>query len=141
MKIFFKDDAPEIINNTFYISGKIEIGDEYQCFKSSLVFWNKEAYLSQWKKSLKQFVNEDLNSTYLLTDVSNPDYANFFFWWILYKDGALVRVQEAILFTSDLNENYDLLDLYEYIPSYESHTEDGVEISEWTTSLYNLKTF
>jgi hypothetical protein len=71
----------------------------------------------------------------------NPQYANFIFWWILYKEDKIVHIQNHVLFLETISEGFKIENIHSYIPEREIYTEDGEAISEWSIDIKEIKDF
>ncbi len=133
-------DKFEITDDEKFSSGKIIIGEFSEDFQASMSYWNRDKYVFQWKQALRRIIG-DAKTTALITSMYDPQLANFIFWWILYRDGEDVYVQNHVLFMDDIDDSFDEKCIYDYIPLRETVNEDGDNISEWTTNLKVIKAF
>ncbi len=61
-------------------------------------------------------------------------------WWIMYREGDDVYVQNRLLFMDNLSSPFLEENLYSYIKSRETVNEDGCEIiSEWQTNISEIQ--
>lgn len=122
------------------IPGYLVIGEFNETFQASLSYWDRDKYLSQWKEALRRLSNGE-RSTALVTKMYNPNTANFIFWWVFYLIKDIVHIQNQILFLNELERPFEESNLYEFIPARETHTQDGILISEWTVNISDIKNF
>ncbi len=120
--------------------GLIVIGDFEERFEASLSYWAVEDYQKQWKQALERIIAGEPKSS-LITSMHDPQNANFVTWWLLYRDGQQVHVQNQLLFMDQISGPYDLANPYVYIPDRETVDEDGNRISEWRTTIAEIEEF
>ncbi len=120
--------------------GKILIGEFYENFHASLSYWDSDKYEFQWKQALTRII-EGASTTALITSMYDPQLANFIFWWVLYRDGEDIYIQNHVLFMDDIDGSFEEGCVYDYIPQREIVNEDGDRISEWVTELKAIKSF
>ena len=77
----------------------------------------------------------------LLTAYHDPPTTNFMRWRPMYPMDANIRFNEQLLFLDQLGEPFDLSRLNHYALPYESETEDGDPISEWSVDREDLARF
>lgn len=119
--------------------GKICFGNFNEYFEASLSFWKAENYRQQWIEAAKKIFEFD--RTAFITNLSNPETANFIVWWIAWKSGETIFIQNHLLFLNKLSEPFDLKNPYKFINSREIETEEGEKISEWKISLSDIIKF
>lgn len=121
--------------------GEIKIDYFKESFLASLSFWNQANYQAHWKDSLQKIASNNFNQSCLITSMYNPQYANFIFWWILYKEDQIVHIQNHVLFLETISEGFKIENIHSYIPEREIYTEDGETISEWSIDIKEIKDF
>jgi hypothetical protein len=120
--------------------GSLKIGYFSEDFRSSLSYWDRNKYLSQWREALKRLLNGERCSA-LVTTMYDPKNANFIFWWVMYLIGDDVHMQNHVLFLDELERQFDESELYSFIPEREEQTEEGQPISEWVVKISAIKGF
>lgn len=133
--------AIEIVDRTYPIGrGRIQLGDFEEAFEISFEYWSPEEYEQQWLNALHRLLTEGGMSA-LITSVTDPESANFLWWWPAYRDDEVVVFQNAVLLLDDLRESFELSRYEEFIPPREQRTEDGEPISEWHVSTSDVYDF
>lgn len=121
--------------------GRIEIGDFSEHFQIDLSFWNQVMYESQWQHGIARLL-DGAETSCLIQSLSNPEAANFIFWWPMYRlTNDLVAMQNGVLMLEELGETFDASDPYRFLRPRRTVTEDGARISEWSISLAELAAF
>ncbi len=138
MKIDF-DEKFSTLRNEKIAVGEICLGIFSENFESSLSFWKIEDYQKHWiEAALKIF---EINRTAFITDLYNPQTANFLTWWKAWKVGDRVFFQNQILFFDQLFEQFDLDNPYKFIENRTTETETGFKVSEWEISSEEINNF
>ncbi|WNJ95662.1 hypothetical protein RND59_00630 [Vibrio ruber] len=117
--------------------GNIKIEDFSEDFHVPLSYWDRNEYLSQWTKGLEVIFSGGKKSAFI-TAMYNPTTANFIFWWIIYRVGNDVYIQNYVLFVDELKEPFDENNFIRYVPERETITEDGAPISEWKVNIDDI---
>lgn len=120
--------------------GRITIDDFEELFELPTDYWNFGDYISHWVKELTDVV-EGKTKTALLTTMFYPDQANFFITWPIYRDGDTVYVQNRIIFLEEIEGDFEIEKLSEYVGDRMTIDEDGKKISEWKTDIASIKEF
>ena len=120
--------------------GVIVLGDFKEEFLASLYEWTKEDYRQQWKHAIRSLL-EGSEKAGLITDYGSPAIASHLTWWVLFRKEENILVQNHLLFFDDLDREFNVTRAAEFIKEYESHSEGGVRISEWTVSIGELRDF
>lgn len=128
----------EIIESTFYRRFRIVIGDFAEQLLSPLTFWSVDDYFSHWRVQLFNFLRNNLDKSFLITEMQNPETANFIRWWVLYREGDSVCFQEQLLFLDELEGRFSIESAFRYVGDHQILNEDGDEISEWKISVQEL---
>jgi CdiI N-terminal domain len=120
------------------MEGEIIIGDFQETFLISLEYWGIEDYKRQWAEGLDRIKIHEQSC--LVSSVQDPTKAPWLNWWVLYKEGAKIFIQNQLF----VNELYKVTigksaftpeTCYKYISPRITHTDEGEEISEWSISL------
>lgn len=118
--------------------GRICIGSFEEEFEMVFEYWTPAQYKRQWREGVRRIVDNRPTSC-LLTSIGDPTTANFFFWWPIYRVYDRICVQNQMLFLDDLEESFDLSDPYRSVRARETVSEDGSRISEWQTTIADLR--
>ncbi len=119
--------------------GRIEIGEFSERFVSDVSLWTRADYERQWRKAA--LLIQDSDRAAMITSLTAPSSANFIRWWVLYREGDGVILQEQILFFDELTARFDPEAPERFVKERETRSEDGQMISEWTTSREALRAF
>jgi hypothetical protein len=117
--------------------GRVQIGSFVELFKMSFEHWSPTHYERQWRAGAKRLLKNQLTSC-LLASVTNPESANFFFWWPMYRVENNIYIQNQTLFSNQLDETFDLSNPYRFIHPRETVSDGGVPISEWQTTTDHI---
>lgn len=120
--------------------GWIQIGDFAESFEMVFEFWSPQEYQRHWIEAIRRMV-DGAEVGALVTSVTNPDTANFLFWWPMYREGNRIIFQNQILFLTELEQPFRLEEYVAFVPRRETINEDGDKISEWAVPLADLKGF
>jgi hypothetical protein len=136
--IAFTNKEPQ--NNEQVAHGYLKIGTFEECFEASLTYWKRSDYENHWSEGLKRLLLGNDKSA-LVTSMNDPQNANFIFWWVMYVLGGRVYIQNHVLFLERLDMAFDEKNIYKHIPIRETHTEEGVPLSEWVVDLDDIASF
>lgn len=117
--------SPDIPN------GLIQLGDYSENLIIPIEYWTKEQYEEQWQNALHDICNRPNSSTLIVTAMFDVTYSEYVECWALYRKDDTIFVQNKLLFTSDINYEFDINKLSEYIGERKTVTEEGHLISEW----------
>ena len=121
--------------------GHITIDDFVEDFEAPLWFWKTVDYERQWAFGIQRILDGAAKScliTSLIEPVKTGDYV-FGSWWMLYRDGVNVILQQQLLIGDVVGDRFDVANPYDAVPDYRAKTEEGDLLSSWTTSLHELK--
>lgn len=136
---FVDRESPGRIANAELVQpGRLVVGDFEEGFEASISFWSVRDYERSWLVSLERIL-ERASTSCLITSIYDPANANFLVWWPLYRQGAVVYVQNQILFLHDIRGQFDLTNPYGHILKRQVVNKDGSPISEWTTSIQDIQ--
>ena len=124
--------------NSSYV--EITIDEFHDKFLASHDYWDRKKYLHQWIEGLSKVIFGESNSL-LITNMYDPQKANFIFTWLMYVIGEKVVFQNKLFILKELNEPFNENDPYTCIPIRITTTDEGYEISEWVTDIESLKEF
>ncbi len=121
--------------------GRITVGTDFsEKFEADLSYWDRSRYEEDWRTNVRRLV-EGAERAVLLTSITAPTTANFFFWWPLYRVGEAVHVQNQLLFLDELTAPFDPARSWDFVADRETVNEDGLRISEWQCSLSDLRSW
>lgn len=120
--------------------GVIQLGSHQEVFHAVLGFWSAEEYRASWIAALRRLVS-GAEVSCLLTSVSNPEEAEFFTAWPLYRSGDDVYVQNQLIFVDELGHDFDPDAPWESVGPHASVDEDGNRISEWRLDRADIEGF
>lgn len=125
---------PKKINNVLSYGGLISIGMFSETIVVPVDLWTKEDYERQWKYGLERIKTKSVSC--LVTYIHNPQIRPFLEWWILYKVGDYVCVQNVMyadfVYKEEIgNKPFTPETCYDFIPPRITEFEDGGRPSEW----------
>ncbi|MGW6534080.1 hypothetical protein [Streptomyces venezuelae] len=77
----------------------------------------------------------------LVTSITDPATADFVFCWPLYRRGTDVYVQNAVVFLGELADAFRPTEPWLSVEPRGTVDEDGNEISEWRTTIDEVRAF
>lgn len=119
----------------------IQLDEHVEHFPLDLSYWNAEAYVKQWRDSLKALVTENHSVALLITSVEPPAEAGRCTAFVLYKEGDSVFVQQHLLAYRDSRSSINWRRLLASVGRRETIDEDGNRISEWNTEMEDIRAF
>jgi hypothetical protein len=120
--------------------GLIIIGDFEERFEASLSYWSVKDYQRHWWQALERIKAGEIKSS-LITNMYDPQTANFILWWPLYRDGQDVFVQNHVVPMDEINGTFDPVNPYVHVRDRETVNEDGKRISEWKTTVAEIEDY
>ncbi len=131
------DGAPVIL-------GKIVIDNFRETFAPSLSFWTRDQYEMQWIRALEKLVAGEDRSA-LITDYVEPPTEvtsnSYLVWWPMYREGDTIFVQNHLLFFHQLSRPFSLDRFWESVPDRRIVGEEGQKVSEWVTTVQDIRDF
>ncbi|MBV9110201.1 MAG: hypothetical protein JO306_12395 [Gemmatimonadetes bacterium] len=121
--------------------GEIRLGDFGERFLANLSFWSEAEYERQWRDAVGRILSAEDAVSALITSTGDPSDTAGVMWWTMYRQGALIQVQNHICFFDQLPEPFDLADPYRSVPPHRRVGEDGEAISEWTVTVAEVESF
>lgn len=118
---------------------RVMIGKFEETILIPLDYWTKEEYCQQWITSINNLLAEEKSKSALLVEMYNPEYANFIKWWPIYRDRDIVYIQNHILLLDELPTLFKPDDLESLVPNRKTIGENGEKISEWASSVSELR--
>jgi len=129
------------INKTNYGAdvavGEVALDDFVERFEASLIFWDTDRYESQWRQGIDRLLDGAPKSC-LITSILEPKYEHFGTWWVLYRDGQQVLVQNQLLLLDVFGSGFDPDQPYASIRDRVSLCAEGERISEWSINFDDI---
>ncbi len=122
------------------VVGEITLGEHQERFHSAIDYWSTRQYEESWHTALKRLVDGEEVSC-LVTNMVDPEHANFLTVWPLYRIGNQVHVQNQIVFLQELDHPFSAAEPWRSVDARETVDEDGNRISEWVVSLHDVRQF
>jgi hypothetical protein len=122
-------------------TGRIVIGDFEETFQIPLDFWSLPEYQRSWRKAYFAIKDDQHSRSCLVVAMTNPERSNFVTCWPLYREGEEVHVQNSLIFLDELESAFEVEEPWASLGPRRTVNEDGVEISEWTVSMNELRSF
>lgn len=121
--------------------GRIKVGDFTETFRMDLSFWTVDEYRQSWRRALAELQRAEKVTSCLISSITDPECSNFISCWPMYRDGDAVYLQNSIIFLAELDEPFDPQEPWRYVQPRSSVDEDGNRISEWVTSVSQVRQF
>lgn len=118
-----------VIGSILHGKARIIIGDLEETLMLPLSYWSAGDYRAHWAKNLREYLLENKDKSFLITEMYDPRYANFIRWWVMYRIREFTCFQEKIHFLS--SDAFDLESAQNLIPAYTNKNDEGEDISEW----------
>ncbi len=128
------------VHKTLEAVGEIVLGDFREAFVASLSFWTKKQYEAHWREALNRMVR-NVSPSCLITEIYEPGYGHFGFWWPMWRRGHEILVHHQGLLLMEGDEPFDPNNPYGFIQEYYRINEDGHKLSEWRVSVDEISTF
>jgi hypothetical protein len=138
--MLFSISFDKVVREKSELSGIIKIDQFSESFRSSVTFWAKADYESQWREALSRLL-AGAGSSCLLTSVSRPESANFFEWWPMYRTDENIEFQNGLLFLDRLPEKFSFPRIYDYVTASDLQSNDNPDVSRWYTSISAIEKF
>ena len=129
------DEKPKKRNGVFVIDGELQINDFMEHLYIPLDWWSLSDYLKQWQEGFNYLEHHDRSC--LVVSIHNPHIRPYINWWLLYKVGDKVHIQNQLvigeIYEKQVGDKpFNLETCYDFIPERgEPYDEDGNKISEW----------
>ena len=120
--------------------GEITLDAHVERFESPTYLWPVERYERQWLQAAERLVAGAPTSAFF-TAVHAPDDTELHRWWVMYREGDAVHVQEQLLLINDVPAPLVLSDPYRAIRPRNRRSDDGSPISEWRLAIEDLREF
>ena len=125
-----------------YAKGRITIGEMRESFCAALDVLSKRDYMTQWVDAVER-LERGYDSSAVVTCYADRGGEIIGMWWVLHREAgsSSVRVHNQLILRDQVGDAFGMACWQEYLPKYERIAEDGGEISEWATSIQDLRTF
>jgi hypothetical protein len=120
--------------------GKITLGAHWESFHAATDYWSLHDYEESWRTALKRLADGEEVSC-LITNMVDPEHANFLTTWPLYRIGNQIYVHNVLIFPEDLDEPFNPAEPWLSVGPRETVDEDGNHLSEWAISLDDVRQF
>jgi hypothetical protein len=121
--------------------GRIVVREFAEGFPMDLTYWGVGQYCASWLKALRFLEGEDDATSCLISSITDPENSNLIFCWPLYRSGDIVYVQNSIIFIEDLDGGFVADEPWRFVEPRSTVDEDGREISEWQTTVDEVRDF
>lgn len=136
---FLPDRVPDLDTGDPAAYGQITFSDDQERFLASLRFWDTRRYEAQWLDGLRRITKDQTSC--LITSITDPRHSTYLFWWPMYRYDGIVHVQNHLLLFNQLMKDFNSDNPYEHIPTRETISENGRQISEWVATLDEIESF
>lgn len=120
--------------------GEIKIGSFRETFLADVTsYWDEERYEAQWVKAVSCILVGERSA--LITQITDPSTSNFIRWWAMYREGDDVKLQDEMIFLDQLSGPFDPGEVERFVRPRMTITEEGQEISEWSTTTSAVRAF
>jgi hypothetical protein len=117
---------------------QIDINDFSERFPAPIGVWDLEQYKQQWRDCIQR-VSEGKEKDYLVTGMRDPKSSDFISLFVLYREGENIFIQNQIVFCEGNEVQISTMNILDLVEDRETHTDDGVQISEWKISIGELR--
>jgi len=117
---------------------EIRIKNYSKTYSMPVDTWSVEEYEQQWREGLERIKTHDTSCLIGAIQKGKPN--SFINWWILYKEGNTVYIQQNLTFNDTvppgkLLENLTVQNCYSYITPREIVTDGGAKRYEWKIKI------
>ncbi|WP_078516759.1 hypothetical protein [Streptomyces sp. HGB0020] len=106
-----------------------------------LTYWDVAMYRASWVRALSFLERANDATSCLISSITDPEKSNFISCWPLYRAGEIVYVQNSIIFLEELAEDFVPAEPWRFVEPRSTIDEDGNEISEWQTTIGDVREF
>ncbi|HVS39630.1 MAG TPA: hypothetical protein VMS17_29000 [Gemmataceae bacterium] len=133
--ITFVSDAPEEQPDGWVgLWGSVQLGAYAEDFLAPLGPWQRADYERQWIDAAQRLVSPAARAAFFT--------AAFQFWWVMWREGKTVIVQEQLLIPERLEGLTDWQAApYQLIWERQATSGDGTPISEWRLGVADIEGF
>jgi hypothetical protein len=137
-----EESAPGLDPGVRAVQGKIRIGDYFETIITSLISWTPKQYERHWLTAVQRVV-EGGDRSALITSYVEPAHGpdDYLVWWPLYREGETVHIQNHMLFFAQLTGPFSPELFWTSVRDRRTVDDEGLAISEWTTTVDSLSTF
>lgn len=119
---------------------EIRINEFSERFVAPIEQWMLDDYNQQWKTAVTRIIKGAIKD-YFMASMRDPEKSDFVSVYAMYREEERVYVQNQIIICSGNEEIIRSGDLSSLVNDREIETDDGERISEWETSIEDLKRF
>lgn len=113
---------------------QINIDDFCERFPIPTSVWDVEQYKQQWRDCIQR-ISEGNIKDFLITGMRDPSSSDFISLFALYRVRDSIFIQNQIILCEGNEAQILTMSILDLVEDRETHTEDGVEISEWEISI------
>ncbi|MFE3268905.1 hypothetical protein [Streptomyces sp. NPDC059215] len=121
--------------------GRVTVGAFTETFSMDLTFWDAKRYEESWARALRRVEETDMNTSCLVTFITDPKAGNFVRCWPLYRIHGEIFVQNSLIIFGDLDHSFDPENPWHSVEPREVVDEDGSNISEWHVDVGAVQRF
>lgn len=131
---FVGDVADQQPDGWMGLPGRTELGSEAEHFLAPIDRWQRFDYERQWIEAARRLLRPEARAGFFTSA--------FHRWWVMWREGEEVIVQEHLLIPEQLATITDWRAApYQLIEDRRSANEDGMPISEWLLNVADIKGF
>lgn len=135
------DKKPKKIHNILTYVASIKINDFYETLHIPVDWWDINEYKQQWKEAVENLRKH--GKSCLIVAIHNPKIDLYLNWWVLYKEGNTVYIQNQMFIDHTYKEflgNTIITreNCYNFISERSITNEYGDKISEWSVTWPEL---
>lgn len=121
--------------------GFIRIGDFRERFIVPIDVWDEARYVAHWHDSLSRLGDGSIDAACLIVSFEPEARSEQLMWWVLYRIGNVVHVQNQMMFYAQRSERFDPLRPEKSILPREVLCEDGEPVSEWSLQFAEVQKY
>ncbi len=121
--------------------GRIVVGEFSETFPMDFSWWSPTEYRAHWSTALDRLEHAEHVESCLLSSMRNPETAGFLDCWPLYREGRDVFVRNSLIFLDRIDGEFDVERPWRHIEARSPVNEDGHTISEWRTTMDDVRAF
>jgi hypothetical protein len=131
---FVSDTAEQQPDGWAELPGRTELGSWVEQFLAPLDRWQRFDYERQWIEAAQRLLGPAARAGFFTSA--------FHLWWVMWREGEEVIVQEHLLTPEQLATITDWrVTPYQLIEDRCSVSEDGTPISEWFFNVVDIEGF
>ncbi len=133
--IAFTSDVPERQPEGWVgLRGHTRLGAHAENFLAPLGAWQRADYERQWIEAARRLLGPAARAAFFTVA--------FRFWWVMWREGEEVIVQEHLLVPEQLGGLTDWRAApYQLIGERDAASEDGAPVSEWLLGVTDIAGF